>query len=60
MNSDEYIFSRKYTEIRSESLVLEYIGKNIFIDDNGRKYIYENDILYILDEITGEKGLPIS
>lgn len=60
----EYIFSKKYSEIRSEVVVLEYIGNNIFIDESGKKYLYESDnnkeSLFVLDEITGEKSYEVS
>lgn len=53
-----YTFSKKYSEIRNDLLVLEYLGNNVFMDEVGRKYVYEQDEgekLYLLDEITGEK-----
>ncbi len=52
---EEYIYSKKYIEIQNDNLILEYIGENKFIDDKGKKYLYENNKMYLLDDITGEK-----
>lgn len=56
-NDKTYVFSEKFESIRTDTLVLEYIGNDIFLDDNGRKYVYDSkeDSMYALDEISGEK-----
>lgn len=46
----EYIYSTKYKQIKSEILVLEYIGKNMFMDENGRKYLYEYNLINVVGE----------
>ena len=56
-NDKTYVFSEKFESICRDTLVLEYIGNDIFLDDNGRKYVYDSkeDSMYALDEISGEK-----
>ena len=57
-----YVFSGKFDEIRQDTLILEYIGNDIFLDDNGRKYVYDSkeDSMYVLDEISGEKSYKLN
>jgi hypothetical protein len=55
-HSNEYVMSNKYEQIHRDVKVLEYVGENMFIDDRGRKYVYENGKLYELNQITGERS----
>ena len=57
-----YVFSGKFDEIRQDTLILEYIGNDIFLDDNGRKYVYDSkeDSMYALDEISGERSYKLN
>lgn len=54
--ANKYTYSSKYERIRTEMLVLEYVGKDVFMDEQGRKYVYDDGIMYTLDELTGERG----